>query len=370
MPLKRILFVGPLWEGSTCIPRMKGLKKNGLDVVAMDSTPWVGDGPKLLRSLNHRFYFGHSVRAMNAAFLNAGAEIRPDAIWIEKGNWIYPSTLRRLRKHIRFIVHYNTDDVFARGSYFWLHRLGLKWYDLYLTTNRWNVKEVRQQYRIPTLRAGMGYDSDFYRPFTLNSPRQYSHEIVFVGHWQGYTERCVNALRSNGMDVKVWGHNWWKAKSGELRKCKHLSYTDYIKTIGGAKIALCFLSKRNRNESTGRSFEIPAIGTFMLAERTAEHEFLYGDGLGAGLFSNKDELIKKARYYLEHDKERDNVASTGHDRCQTLGLSWAEHIRREWPIVQRMLTNGEGIVLPEYDEPYWEGFRRGEPYCSEVRGGM
>ncbi len=366
MKLKRVLFAGPLWEGSTSVPRMRGLKKLGLDVVSMDSTPWVGKGPKLLRSLNQRFYFGTSVRTMNAALLRAGADNSPDVVWIDKGNWVYPATLRRLRKHARFIVHYNTDDVLARGSYFWLHKLGLKWYDLYLTTNRWNVKEVRQRYQIPTLRVGMGYDSDFYLHLHPDSSDTVSKGVVFVGHWQPHTERYIMALRKNDIDVKVWGHNWWKAKSGELRKCKHLLYADYIKTVDGAKIALCFLSKRNRNESTGRSFEIPAIGIFMLAEHTTEHEYLYGDGVGAGLFSNENELIAKARYYLDHDKKRESIASTGQARCRALGLSWQEHIKREWPIVERMLLDKGSGLHPEDDRPFWQGFRKGEPLSTKA----
>lgn len=74
MQLRSGLFVGPLWESSTSVPRVKGLKKLGLEGTALDSTPWVGGiGWKLLRSRNQRFYFGRSVRAMNAVLLRAGA---------------------------------------------------------------------------------------------------------------------------------------------------------------------------------------------------------------------------------------------------------------------------------------------------------
>lgn len=359
--MKHILFAGPLWKGSTSVPRLKGLQELGLDVVTLDTTPWVGDGPKLLRSLNHRFYFGASVRAMNEALLRIGKEYSPAIVWIEKGTWVYPSTLRQMRERARFLVHYNTDDVFARGAYFWLHRLGLRSYDLYLTTNRYNAKEIQQRYGVRTLRVGMGYDSDFYCPPSLDSFEILS-EAVFVGHWQPHTERYIMALLNSGVHVQVWGYNWWKAKVHALRATKHLPYTDYARTIGRAKIALCFLSRRNRNESTGRSFEIPAIGTFMLAERTAEHEFLYGDGVGAALFSSEKELVDKACYYLKHSEKRQAIAATGHARCQVLGLSWADHIRREWPIQIRMLNDGEFTFRPEDDNPFWKGFRQGEAW--------
>ena len=369
MKLKRLFFAGPLWKGSTSVSRMNGLKNLGLDVVKLDSTPWIGRGPKVFRSLNQRFYFAKSVRAMNATLLRSVIDNSPDVVWVDKGNWIYPGVLKRLQKYVRFIVHYNTDDTFRRWSYLWLHRLGLKYYDLYLTTNRFNVKEISKHYNIPALRVGMGYDKDFYYNPFLNLPRSYNSDIVFVGHWQEYSERCINALRDSGLNIKVWGHNWWKAKTKELRKSRYLPYADYVSVTSKAKIALCFLSKSNRNESTGRSFEIPAIGTFMLAERTPEHGYLYGDSQSAGLFSNMDELVSKAHYYLEHDKERESIALAGYNRCQALGLSWSEHIKREWPIVERILLNKGGGLYFEDDQPLWEGFRNGEPFSIKAQGG-
>jgi spore maturation protein CgeB len=112
-------------------------------------------------------------------------------------------------------------------------------------------------------------------------------------------------------------------------------------TLASSKLALCSLSRWNRNESTGRSFEIPAIGTGLLAEYTEEHQYLYGDGVGAALFRDRQELVEKARYYLSHTAERQTLAANGHRRTQELGLSWADHIRREWRIVERWLTTGD-----------------------------
>ena len=110
-----------------------------------------------------------------------------------------------------------------------------------------------------------------------------------------------------GLDVRVWGHNWGKARQAELRAVKPLPQGEYAAEIARARMALCSLSRWNRNESTGRSFEIPAIGTMMLAERTPEHDFIYGDGRGAVLFSAADELVRKARYYLEDSIARRTI---------------------------------------------------------------
>ncbi len=361
MALKRILFAGNLWPGSTVVPRLEGLQALGLDVTTLDTTAWAHSGSRPVDSLVQRLYLGPSVWAMNTRLLQAAMTARLDLIWIDKGNWVYPGTLRRLRQRTGFIVHYNTDDVFARGGYFWLHCLGVRHYDLCLTTNRWNVIEIPQRCGVKSMRTGMGYDQAL---DSLAGPKLGVEldAVLFIGHWERHTESYISALQENGVPVQVWGSNWRKAAAPALRAARPLPQADYVKTLRRAKIALCALSRRNRNESTGRSFEIPAAGTLMVAERTAEHDFIFGDGQGAALFSTEQELVDKARYFLCHDPERQAIAATGHARCQSLGLSWARHLQREWPLVERVLAGKTASFSSEDDEPFWPGFREGRPF--------
>ncbi|MBZ5558471.1 MAG: glycosyltransferase [Acidobacteriia bacterium] len=326
-------------------------------MITLDTTAWTGAGVWAQR-FNQRTYLGSSVRAMNVALQRAVAEHRPDLVWMDKAMWAYPWVLRRLRRDGRFVVHYNTDDVFAPRHHFWLHRLGLKACDLFLTTNRFNIKEIRRRYGVRAMRVGMGYDREIHIPAAPVADTE-TPSLVFVGHWQPQTEAYITALRSAGLPVRVWGAQWHKARDRGLRAVTPLGSNLYVRTIAQAAIALCMLSHSNRNESTGRSFEIPAIGTFMLAERTHEHEFLYRDGVGAALFSNEQELLEKSRYYLNHFDERREIANRGAARCRALGLSWDDHIRREWPLVERAM-GGDTTWTAEDDRPFWPGFRRGE----------
>jgi len=339
---------------------VNGLKALGLDVDVLDTSPLTSSRFRALNSLTLRTYLTPSAVEMNVAILKRAASCAPDVIWIDKGIWVYPTTLRRLKKYAQFVVHHHTDDIHGKGSFFWLHRMGMGLYDLHMTTNRWNVLEMSKNGLSNIFRVGMGYDQDYHLP-PSGSNLPFLHEIVFVGHFEPHSERYVTALRKAGMDVKVWGHNWWKSKDPRFRSAKPLSHPNYVNTIASAKIALCFLSRRNRNESTGRSFEIPSIGTFLLAEHTAEHEYLYGDGIGAALFRHEQELVEKAKHYLAIESERREVAAIGHSRCISIGLSWGDHMRREWALVERFLIKGKTPVEGKDDAPFWPGFRRGDP---------
>ena len=365
--LNRILYVGYLWPGSTCIPRLNGLCSLGLEVEAFDATGWPGRGGRVANALAHRVYATPSVWATNRALIAVAARLKPDVVWLEKGVWVFPSTLKELRDYARFLVHYNTDDVFGSGSWFWLHRAGIHLYDLHLTTNRWNVLELRDRYGVRTLRAGMGYDQDFHRLVRPDKQCAEKVDVVFVGHWEPHTEHYITALREAGLRVHVCGPNWRKAKDPRLSTVMPLAYTDYVETISNAKIALCVLSRWNRNESTVRSFEIPAIGTCMLAECTDEHIFLYGNDEGALLFSDERELVEKARRYLGDDKAREKVGSIGHARCKELGMSWKDHVRREWPLLENLLCGDRMTENGAADHPFWSGYRDGRPFSGEMQ---
>jgi hypothetical protein len=331
----------------------------GVQAEILDVTAMLGKNI-LARRINQRMFVGSAMMRMNRALLAAAAEYRPELIWFDNCWWSYPWTLYSVRKHARHLVHYTTDDIFVH-SHLWLHRRVVHLYDLYLSTNRLNVLDIHERYGIPTMRVGMGYDERLQcRPESVPSGVPASCTIVFVGHWEPHTERYICALKRAGLSVAVWGGNWHRAADSALRVTVELEHELYVPMIAQAEIALCFLSRTNRNESTGRSFEIPAIGTFMLAERTPEHQFLYGDGVGAAFFSGEDELVQKARYYLDHPEERRRIAAVGHARCVSLGLSWQRHLCREWPIVQRLLS-GEPLRAKD-DRPFWEGFREGSAY--------
>jgi len=89
----------------------------------------------------------------------------------------------------------------------------------------------------------------------------------------------------------------------------------YVRALASSRIALGLLSKRIPETTTTRSFEIPAAGTFMLAERTADHMALFDEGIEAEFFSTQEELRDKASFYLSHESAREKIAAFGRQRC-------------------------------------------------------
>jgi len=75
------------------------------------------------------------------------------------------------------------------------------------------------------------------------------------------------------------------------------------------------LFRLNNDSYTRRVFEIPAIGTFMLSQRTADMEGLFRPGIETAYFASPDELLNQARRYLADDQGRGKIAAAALRGC-------------------------------------------------------
>jgi len=139
---------------------------------------------------------------------------------------------------------------------------------------------------------------------------------------------------NKGLPVAVYGAGWNRAmeydKLHDHVNFRRLNNEEYLYALKSAKIGLCFVSELNGNQTAGRSFEIPACGTFLLAMRTKQHTECYLEGKEAEFFSSNQELVQKARYYLEHDDQRKEIALRGYQRCTASDYSWFLYMRDDW----------------------------------------
>jgi spore maturation protein CgeB len=339
-----ILYVGALLPGQTALARMEGLGAMGLRVEPLDSGGFFRRQPRLIRALEVRTYVGPGIVTLNRRLLQLAARHRPAVVWIDKGVFIYAGTLRRLRALGCVLVHYNTDDILCRRHPFFILRRTIPLYDLHFTTNRANVEDLKRLGARAVAPSSLRYDQRHFSPrrFEAGDLAPYRSDTVFVGHWEPATEDAVLQIVAAGIDLRVWGENWRRAQAkdrlGEAVMHRSLWLDDYVKALLASKIALGFLSKWNRNTAACRSFEIPAVGGFLLAERTDEHLESYREGVEAEFFGDHKEMLDKLRYYLEHETERRDIARRGHERCLASGYSYGAQMPRDWRHVKALLA--------------------------------
>jgi spore maturation protein CgeB len=102
------------------------------------------------------------------------------------------------------------------------------------------------------------------------------------------------------------------------------------RAIGATKISLGFLRKANRDEYTQRTFEVPACGGMLLAERTPEHLRIYEEDREAVFFDPQrpDELCGKVRRLLQNDDERESIRRAGTAAVLRGGHTYRDRLER------------------------------------------
>lgn len=251
---------------------------------------------------------------------------QPDVIFIYRGIVIPPRTLARLRQAAprAVIVGYNNDDPFAPANPAWLWRhftAALPDYDLVLTFRALNLDEFRAAGAKRTNLLRGWFVPWIHRPLALGPAdhQQFDCDVVFVGHYEpdGRIDH-LEAIAKAGFRLRLFGGNWHKAPHRDWldrqRPIRPVFGDDYAKAIRGAKVALAFLSSRNRDTYTTRSFEIPACGGFMLSQFTADLAGLFRDGVEAEFFHSRDDMIAKIGHACANAAMRARIAGAGHRR--------------------------------------------------------
>lgn len=339
--MPKVLYAGPLNAGGTCFSRLKGLEQERVQVVPFDTHPVFSNLRPLQRRLEHNMFFGPVFGKLNASLLDSCMRALPDVVWIDKGFWVWPGTLKELRRRRVFLVQHNTDSLWPgnwrfRWSYA-LSRLSLPHYDLYFTSNKSDHARISGSPGLPACELTyLGYDPDRFNagPVAAESPKSGTPSLLYVGHREPRTERYIRAVVRAGLPVTVHGSDWEKAARDPLLrqavKPAMLNDDAYVAALRSAQVGLGFVSEWNGNETAGRSFEIPACGTFFLGMRTPEHQRLYQEGEEADFFSSPDELVKKARYYLENPVVREKMALAGCKRCEASEHTWQMLMQKDW----------------------------------------
>lgn len=328
----KLLAVTPVsaYDGfNTSVHRVAALESLGADVVVVDTAlgavpAWANVG---LRVANRLFQRGLRVPLPDAMHsrsrtLAAARRRHFDIIWLEKALTIGPAVVRRLRNVCprAKIIGFAADDMCLRHNQSQQFIGALPYYDHFVTTKASTVAELQALGASHVVAVGNGYDPEAFRPLPVTPAdvARLGGDIGFIGSHEAERASAMLGLARAGLGVRVWGDGWGALRGVHplLRvENRPLYFDDYARACAAFKLNLGFLRKKNRDQQTTRSVEIPACGGFLLAERTPEHGALFDEGTEAEFFASPAELLEKCRRYLADDAARLEIARRGHARC-------------------------------------------------------
>lgn len=321
----RILYVGQLGEGGTCLDRMRTLQDLAVAIVPFDVAAFESPS-RIVRSFSQRTNSGPTVSRVNRALRARGAALGRtiDCIFVDKGSWILPETLADLREKTGArLLHFTPDPAFLFNRS--RHFIGsIPLYDLLVTTKPWEVDLYRAHGARKVFLTRQAYERS--RFFPMPPSPALASDVTFVGRCEPAYAAALKAAGRLGITVRIWGRTWARYARMHRWAIPHVQGAgiwgaDYTRAICSAAICLGLLSKLVPETSTTRTFEIPACGGFLLAERTEEHQSFFTEGEEAEFFASLDEMRDKIRYYLSHPQARSRIAAGGRLRCLRSGYS-------------------------------------------------
>lgn len=259
--------------------------------------------------------------AMNQKLLSIVQSIRPDlAMFSLYTDQFVPETVKQLGQYTRTLCFFHDDTWRVEFSQFWARQ-----FDYFTTPDVYG--EARY--------AALGLPNAIHFPFGCNeavyrkTDAKTRYDISFVGGWDVYREWLIKRLRNAGFTVRVAGHRWpegilsheqmvdWFNESRiNLNMSNSTSWDARYLLSSPRALVKQIRSPKNIEQLKARHFEINGCGGFQLSYYVEGLERQYEIGKEIAIYTDPDDLIAKAKFYLANEALRAEIAEAGFNRTK------------------------------------------------------
>jgi len=319
-----MLFLGENWYGSCARACCMALRRLGCDVTDIDVQTMF---PQMRRRSSRaliRLIRPRLIREYNELIIDTPSRFKPEMLLAFKGAFVEPNTLGLLRQMgVRLYNYYPDRSPFGEECLF----LESMWqYDcVFYTKCYWREEVLLGRFR-DSVFVPHGYDPEIHLPCGLDEVLDgYRHDVTVVAthtaNKEDTLERLLGAMPS--LDLAIWGNGWERCRAKRVAHCIQgyaVNGWAYAAALSAARINMAIMSGvvpgvAQGDETTTRTYEIPACGGFMLHERSPELLRLFEEDKEVACFASPNEAAAKIEYYLARPEEREAIADAGHRRC-------------------------------------------------------
>src|ERR1035437_2486767 len=186
----KILYIGDIGPGQTCLMRMRALERLGHRVVGVNTVePW-RRASWLQRQVKRRLHRGSVVEAINESVLSAARDFRPELVWADKQEFLRIETIQELHKLGAKLVHFTPDPYFTLD---WkrtpLMDEAMRAFDVLVYCKAYE----RTQYEAlgkQLVYMPLGYCDEMHRPLPSPDPK-WACAAGFLGGWEPRREKQI-----------------------------------------------------------------------------------------------------------------------------------------------------------------------------------
>jgi spore maturation protein CgeB len=256
---------------------------------------------------------------MNQALLSLVKESRPDLVMFSlHTDEFIPEIVDDLRRYTKTLCFFHDDGWRVEFSRFWGRH-----FDYFTTVDGYRVRQYQH----------LGYDNAIHFPYACNPvihkkiDLAKKYDVSFIGGPQRYRRWIIGKLKKAGIEVYAAGAGW---------PAGYLTQDEMVRVFNQSKINLnlsnsaswdlrylisspkaiinTLRSPKNVEQMKARHFEINGCGGFQLSYYVEGLEHYYEIGREIAIYMDVDDLIRKVRYYLSYEDERQAIAERGYQR--------------------------------------------------------
>jgi hypothetical protein len=311
----KVLYIGQYGLGTTS--RMRGEILSKLTApgtfTVLDIEKPISDTKQIFRSFGWRYFKGPLISCVNKfierELSNCGTV---DLVWVDKGVFIDPQVVKKLKQRCGVLFHYTPDAAFYFNNSK-LFRNSLPYYDFCISTKSFEF-DLYYKYGVQNLiKCTQGYNPKIHHAYNKYAEKS---GIGFLGLYEESRKIILHELIKSGFEVKVGGKGWEKFNRQHLQYDNYTFLGDnlygesYASAISGCLFAMGLLSKKFPEKHTTRTFEIPACKTALVTEDNPEIRTYYNQD-DVLFYSDIMDLQEKLQYYLSNKAELYNLIERG-----------------------------------------------------------
>lgn len=300
----------------------------------------MAETPRILKSIGWRYKIGPLIWKINNYLKKQILHNNSfDLVWIDKGVFIQPDILEKLKAPSNLLVHFTPDTAFFHNQSGLFYE-ALHLYDYCITTKSFEKKDYEQKGVKRLLYCTQGYDPGLHKIYNPFNDKQ---GIAFVGQYEEWRAEVIARLLERNFQVKLAGADW-NSFAFRFRNNDNLSYLGnglfgeaYARLISGSKIGLGLMAKKFPEKHTTRTFEIPACGTALATERNEETESFFTEE-DAIFFSGIPELIEQIESAMVNQDLLKSITERGNMKVTRGGYDYPSILAN---LLKRMSLNRE-----------------------------
>lgn len=284
---------------------------------------------------------------MNKKLLDLVKKEKPTYIFFCSFGYLHLRTLSKIKEislKTKTVIFFGDDDNQFESS----SRYYALFFDYVIPAQPGFVNKYKKE----------GAKNVFYLPFVANAENfkflnlEKKYDVTFIGYQKGNRADIIRYLKNKGIKIRIFGWFWDKCPDLKDIYFGIPNNQEMVKIINQTKINLSFTEGiGGMLHIKGRVAEVISCKSFMLTQYFSRYLDFFKNNKEIVMFKNKEDLLKKIKYYLKNEKEREKIAERGYKKMvdkYSINIKLKEFIEKtsnEAPIHKELPKLNKKIIV-------------------------